>query len=453
MNAALALLLWAAPAGANVRAKPAASGIIAAAPGALPSRLAPLAPARLSPLFSAPTEAPFPAPLAAAPLGAPGPGVTPAHAEAVQRLADETGRVWFVHGSRQTGVRFRDGMPFTAESDLDLGVVGSPEAAARLASARWDGVPDARHGPTGSLPTVEEALGKGHLIFKPRAARLGSRDEVDELAAPLRTEVQLSRLQERPRAPGQRFRFTVIGDAEPGRFWFSRVLFGVPGVFRRLLRRADASGSDFIVQLGDLVSRGVRANFRRLFKGLRDATPATPFLTIIGNHDRHAPHGVTDSRLYRRYWGATDWVLDRGDWRFIALDTSAGRLTDKQLAWLDSVLVPGKRFIVFTHIPPAPLGEFTDFGALKGVGGFKRGAARFMSLMSERRVERVYMGHIHGLGVVRRGGVTYVLTGGGGSPLYPVKIRRLHHALEVEVGPDGIHEIVRPLDAAPFVLR
>ncbi|MDX6768960.1 MAG: metallophosphoesterase [Elusimicrobiota bacterium] len=406
------------------------------------------------PLSLVPADAPRPslrAPVPAlAPLGVPGPGVTPAHAAAVQDLADRTGLTLSVHGSRQTGTRARDGRPFTPESDLNLAVVG-PEAAAAAAALRFDGVPDARRAPA-AVPTVEEAVGRGHLVFRPRGAP-ADHDAVARLAAPLRTERQLARLQERPRAPGESFRFTVIGDAEPGRFWFSRLLFGRPGVFRRLLERADASGSDFILQLGDLVSRGLRARFRDLFVQLRAARLSTPFLTVIGNHDRHAPHGVSNDRLYRRYWGATDWVLDRGDWRFVTVDSSAGRVTPEQLAWLDSVLVPGKRFVVFTHVPPAPLGEFTDYGRLKGVGGFREGSAAFMRLMAERGVERVYMGHVHGLGAVERDGVTYVLTGGGGSPLYPSPLRRLHHALDVEIGPEGVHETVRPLDGAAFRLR
>ena len=61
--------------------------------------------------------------------------------------------------------------------------------------------------------------------------------------------------------------------------------------------------------------------------------------------------------------------------------------------------------------------------------------------------------HVHGLDALDRGGVRYVLSGGGGSPLYPGPVkRRLHHWLEVEVGPDGIVETVHPLRGAPFPL-
>lgn len=408
----------------------------------------------LGPAFAAPALSPrhdVPPVTWLAPIGVPGPGVTLAHASAVQDLANRTGLTLFIHGSRQTGVRIHDGKSFTAESDLDLGIVGKPEAIRDAAAFPWERVPDARHGPMWNVPTVEEAVGRGHLVFTPHRPS-AHHDDVARLAAPLATARQLAAARAQPAREGGAVRFAVIGDAEPGRFWFSRALFGRPGVFWRLLRRADAARPDFILQLGDLVSRGVMANFRRIFTDLRDAALRSPFLTIIGNHDRHSPHGISNDRLFRRYWGSTDWVLDRGEWRFVSVDSSAQRLTPAQLEWLERVLEPGKKLIVFTHIPPAPLSEFTDFGRLKGAGGFKPGAEPFMRLMSERKVQRVYMGHVHGLGVQVRDGVTYVLSGGGGSPLYPTKLARLHHYLDVEAGPDGIRETVRPLDSPPFPL-
>ncbi|MFC1680053.1 hypothetical protein ACFL2T_07585, partial [Elusimicrobiota bacterium] len=69
----------------------------------------------------------------------------------------------------------------------------------------------------------------------------------------------------------------------------------------------------------------------------------------------------------------------------------------------------------------------------------------------------VYFGHIHGFGVQDFSGVRYVLTGGGGSPLFPSGARdRFHHYLVVSVGPDGVSEaepVSLPLPASlPQVL-
>jgi 3',5'-cyclic AMP phosphodiesterase CpdA len=278
---------------------------------------------------------------------------------------------------------------------------------------------------------------------------------VRRLAEPFRTSAQLAKLARTPRRDGASLRFAVIGDAEPGRFWFWRALFNRDqNAFWKQLAKADRAGADFILQLGDMVSRGVPRNFRAFFNKLNSAAPRTPYLTVIGNHDRHNPHGVSNSRVYRSLFGGTNYAFDRGGRRFVVLDNSAGRITPAQFDWLRSVLSADKPAVVFTHIPPAPLGEWTDFAGRKGAGGFRQGAEEFMRLMSEYKIARVYVGHVHGLGVLDRGGVRYVLTGGGGSPLYPGPVKdRFHHYLTVEDGPDGLVETVHRSDGSSFILR
>jgi len=414
------------------------------------------APALAVPVLSAPSAPLAPSVFGARVLGIPGPGVTPAHIEAVKALAVRANAAIIIHGSRQTGVSHRTGLPFAPNTDLDLGVVGTPEAFLEVTRDMWDGrVPHVSHGPMLSLPSVEEAVGLGHLVVAPALPRLpGELGSLQKVARPWRTEEQLTKLAASPRKSGESFRFAVIGDSEPGRFWFSRKLFNSPGVFKTLLRRADRSGSDFIFQLGDMVSRGTTFNFRTFIQGLFAVRPQTPYLTAIGNHDRHKPHGVTNDKVYRTTFGSPDYAFDRGGRRFIVVDSSAGRITAAQLSWLAGLLDPSIPTVVFTHIPPAPLSEWTDWGRLKGAGGFRQGSFEFMRLMAANKVQRVYMGHIHGLGVLERDGVKYVLTGGGGSPLFPGPVkRRLHHWLSVEAGPDGLIETVHAADGTSFLLR
>jgi Calcineurin-like phosphoesterase len=329
-----------------------------------------------------------------------------------------------------------------------------PAPAALAAPPALAPVPSAAAPAPAAAPASEESA--SWSSFWDGAARAPRAPaDLARLAAPYRTRAQLRRLSARPAAPDARVRFAVIGDAEPGRFWFSRVLYNPDrGVFWRLLSRADRAGGDFIVQLGDMVSRGVARNFRAFFRRLRAAALRTPYLTVTGNHDRRKPHGITDSRLYRGLFGASSYAFDRAGWRFVVVDNSDGRLTRDRLAWLDSVLEKSRPTIVFTHMPPAPLGEWTDFGAFKGSGGFHEGAREFMRLLSERGVARVYMGHVHAFGVLDRGGVRYVLTGGGGSPLFPGPVKaRFHHWLEVEAGPAGLFETVHRADGTSFPLR
>jgi 3',5'-cyclic AMP phosphodiesterase CpdA len=222
-------------------------------------------------------------------------------------------------------------------------------------------------------------------------------------------------------------------------------------VFVRQLRDSERRGHDFTVQLGDMVSRGSLKNFLEFFKKLVGVSPQKPYLTVIGNHDRRKPHGVTDSRVYRSLFGKTDYFFEHGGVRFITLDSSAGRVTDDQLEWFASALnYPGRK-IVFTHMPPSAIKPWGPDGGNKTWGGFKDGSDAFAALVSRANVERVYVGHIHGLRMKDYKGVRYVITGGGGSPLYPGGVHNnFHHYLTVEVTPNGLREVVHRADGTSF---
>lgn len=294
------------------------------------------------------------------------------------------------------------------------------------------------------------------LGFDPEFVRDAERvmrraESLEELSAPYRTARQLARLS--ARGPAEDFEFAVLGDVEPGRFWFSRRLFNVPRVFERQLRRLQEYPVDFTIQLGDMVSRGIRRNYVRFFRQLAVVGPARPYLTVVGNHDRQHPHRRSNSDLYRACFGRNNYFFDHGGARFVVLDTSARALTLPQLKWLSLALHTRKRKAVFTHVPPATLRGWTDFAGARGLGGFRRGAEEFTELMSARGVDRVYLGHIHGFGVQDKGGVRYVLTGGGGSPLFPSGVSdRYHHYLVVRASSGGFSETVVDLDGRRFAV-
>ena len=283
-------------------------------------------------------------------------------------------------------------------------------------------------------------------LSRGRRKRTADSLRLTRLSASWRTRVQLRRLKAESRGERESFRFAVLGDVEPGRFWVFRKLFNRAGAFERQVREIQTLDVDFSIQLGDMVSRGIRANYLRFFRELSRWKLTVPYLTVIGNHDRRFPHGRCDSELYRASLGPTNYAFDRGPARFAALDTSAGGLRASQLDWLDRVLDTPLRKIVFMHMPPACLRQWTSWGGLQGIGGFARGGSEMTRLFSERRVDRVYVGHIHAFGVQDYLGVRYILTGGGGSPLFPSGATdRFHHYLVAEVGPDGVSETVRLL--------
>jgi hypothetical protein len=102
-------------------------------------------------------------------------------------------------------------------------------------------------------------------------------------------------------------------------------------------------------------------------------------------------------------------------------------------------------------MPPVQLSLWGGVGKVHELGGFIGGAREFAEIVSAAKVSRVYMGHVHAFGVQDHGGVRYVLTGGGGSALFPSgNDDRFHHYLTVEIAANSIKERVHMLDGKVF---
>lgn len=274
-------------------------------------------------------------------------------------------------------------------------------------------------------------------------------------------QAQLSKL--RSGGPSKEtFTFAVIGDMENGRFPWQRI-FAPKGACAALLAKIHAGPSEFIVQLGDFVSKGTVDNYREFLAFLAKRV-TLPLFAVIGNHDRSKPNGDADKILYDAVFGEKDYYFDHHGWRLIALDTSDRKLTSAQLAWLEAALGSELPSLIFTHIPPGYLRKRIKSYEPKGAGAealnmsgyFDEGSEEFGRLVAQGRVKRVYMGHIHAFGLAEKDGVRYVLTGGGGSPLYPLPPgypkRKFAHYVQVTAGPGALTETVFELGGASYGL-
>jgi len=189
------------------------------------------------------------------------------------------------------------------------------------------------------------------------------------------------------RTPPKRgpYRVVIFGDShEPG------------GGFKGLLQGIADAKPDFIVILGDMVSRGRNLDgWRAFFTVGRDLFSRVPFTTAIGNHD--VKHGTV---LYDHYIGRPEGTpegyyysqFELGEDCFIVLDSRNDHLFFHQGFWLIGRLrelarrTDIRHIFVFSHTGPV------SYKALRrGFIGLKP----LLPLMGRAGVSAIFSGHDH----------------------------------------------------------
>jgi 3',5'-cyclic AMP phosphodiesterase CpdA len=199
------------------------------------------------------------------------------------------------------------------------------------------------------------------------------------------------------------FSFAVLGDTRSD-----------IGAARRVLGRAAEEKPAFILHTGDLVRRGTVEEYPAHHLVLVKGVAPTPLVPVPGNHEA-GPN--QDFPPFKALYGDVRFSFDYGGGRFVGVNNSdQGRLDDDDLAFLRQELArPGAAHkFVLMHIPP----DYLQKGAGAEDGrGFKGNAAALRALMTEMKVDTVFVGHVHGYATEAIDGVRYVITGGGGAPL------------------------------------
>lgn len=221
-------------------------------------------------------------------------------------------------------------------------------------------------------------------------------------------------------ATGQ-FKMPPAGPAE-----FEFVVFGDTrtrdAVHRRVVEAIlKQTTPDFVLHTGDLVADGREADQWPVFFEIENPLlRRAAFFAALGNHEHNSRYFYQFFDLDRPYysfdWGQAHFVVlmsDRANWA--ADEPARQRLWAEQLRWLEEDLAQAQqkafRFAMMHHPP---------FTAVKRRQGSPNPTQDMVPLFEKYRVQAVFCGHDHNYQhhVVR--GVHYIVTGGGGAPLYPV---------------------------------
>ena len=222
---------------------------------------------------------------------------------------------------------------------------------------------------------------------------------------------------------------------------FSFVAFGDtrsnPVVHRQVVSSILSLAPDFVLHTGDLVADGDdSAQWTTFYSIEHDLLSQIPFYGALGNHEGGDPCC---------YFDHFDWPnnerwysFDHKNIHVIALEIdghAAYWAGSSQAQWLENDLAlttqPWK--VVFFHIPPYSSGSEH--------GSDKRVREALEPLFMRYGVDLVFNGHDHDYERSVANGITYIVTGGGGAPLYAkgqpdpasVYFTSTYHSVQVSV--------------------
>jgi hypothetical protein len=247
----------------------------------------------------------------------------------------------------------------------------------------------------------------------------------------LLTVVGLFSLVGRTPAQDSSLTFMVLGDTRTGHAAHQSVVD----------KMLELGPPPFYLHTGDFVDYGSDMSQWETFLDIEhDLMQVSTLYPAIGNHEMN----------HRNYFDALHppgpwYSFDQGDAHFVSLQVDGyGRYTpgQPQYEWLASDLAntskPWK--FVFFHIPPYSSG---------GHGSDLNVRQALAPLFEQYGVTIVFNGHDHDYERSVANGVTYIVTGGGGAPLYPeahdnpasVYFASVHHFVQITLSGDTLYGV------------
>jgi hypothetical protein len=205
------------------------------------------------------------------------------------------------------------------------------------------------------------------------------------------------------------YRFAVLGDSRDGDKTYQRLL-------RHILQRRP----DFIIHVGDMISQPGEKEWKNFFEISKEIDIS--FFPVVGNHE--VAGTSRGEEIYRTQFklpeGKTYYSFRSGEGLFVVLNSERGKgkIIDDQWTWLKSVLSSSKeRFkMVFLHRPLFPPTDSLKWG--RGMDRYPEERDKLHRLFLDTGVKTVFSGDDHRYDRREVSRILYLITGGGGSPIY-----------------------------------
>ncbi len=208
------------------------------------------------------------------------------------------------------------------------------------------------------------------------------------------------------------FQFAIIGDSRDGGNVYSRLI-------QKILDRKPA----FMIHLGDMIPSPSEKEWPAFFEISKPIS--FPFFPVVGNHDvSSAPKG---EEVYLKQFllpdGKTYYAFEAGNSLFAILDSEEGkrRIVGEQRSWLDHVLTSSKAplKLIFIHRPFFP--PIDSFKLGRGMDRNPSDRDDLHRLFLRTGVKAVIAADDHRYDRTEKDHILYLISGGGGAPLYSSK--------------------------------
>lgn len=205
------------------------------------------------------------------------------------------------------------------------------------------------------------------------------------------------------------YQFAVLGDSRDG-----------DRVYQQLLRRILSRRPDFIIHMGDMIAQPGEKEWKTFFEISKEID--IPFFPVVGNHE--VAGTSRGEEIFRKQFQLperkTYYSFRAGEGLFIVLNSErgSGKIVDDQWTWLRSLLSSSKeRFkMVFLHRPVFPPTDSLKWG--RGMDRYPEERDKLHRLFLDTGVKAVFSGDDHRYDRREVSRILYVITGGGGSPIY-----------------------------------